>query len=56
MSSWTTLCDEVSCCGGSFYFEFRRVILNRTVSLIVKYGLNDIVFLFNPIGLFDPVW
>lgn len=33
-------------------------IKNSTVSLMVQYGWNGIlsVFLFNPMGLLDPVW
>jgi len=49
----------------SIYGSFRaknvraiRVIVNPRTSLVVKYGWKGIlsVFLFNPNGLFDPVW
>ena len=35
-----------------------RVTANPTICFAVKYGWNGIlsVFLFNPSGLFDPVW
>ena len=49
----------------SIYGSFRvknvsaiSVIVNPKTSLVVKYGWKGIlsVFLFNPNGLFDPVW
>lgn len=46
---------------GSFKVRIVRIIkeiMNPRISFTVKYGWNGIlsVFLFNPNGLFDPVW
>ena len=46
---------------GSFRVSIVRVMMviaNPKMSFTVKYGLNGILstFLFNPNGLFDPVW
>jgi len=46
---------------GSFrvnIFSIIIVIVNPRISFTVKYGWNGIlfVFVFNPSGLFDPVW
>ena len=46
---------------GSFRVNIVNIIMaivNPRISFTVKYGWNGIlsVFLFNPSGLFDPVW
>jgi len=46
---------------GSFKVNIVNIIMvnaNPRTSFTVKYGWNGIlsVFLFNPSGLFDPVW
>ena len=46
---------------GSFRVSIVSIIMvnvNPRISFTVKYGWNGIlsVFLFNPRGLFDPVW